>query len=314
MRHSRSRARRAFTLVEVLIALVVLGIIGAALVRMILQQSRFAETQMAHRNARTVSRNAMNIMLTDLRMVQDRNGLVSAGRAAMGVDGVAHDSVIVRVPVAFGLFCGSASGQTILSLLPVDPAMTSLGYFGGWAIRDSVSQVYSFADANPPIPFTSLTELPSSAVCSNALAGGPGITQVTYNGSTGKIVTFNLGPGGPSNPGWPAFIYHQVTYVFTASTAFQGRVGLFRKVRIGTGNNPEDFKTDEIIAPFDSSAGFRYYVLNEDTAQVAPPADLNTVRGLQLYLAGSSPGTPRNEQAKQAALVTGVFFKNRRDP
>jgi hypothetical protein len=32
-------------------------------------------------------------------------------------------------------------------------------------------------------------------------------------------------------------------------------------------------------------------------------------------LAGASVQVPRNSsQAKQAALVTGVFFKNRRDP
>jgi hypothetical protein len=71
---------------------------------------------------------------------------------------------------------------------------------------------------------------------------------------------------------------------------------------------------DEIIAPFDTSAKFRYYVLNADTAQTAVPADLNTVRGLQLYLAGSSPRIPQSGTAAQAALVTGVFFKNRRDP
>lgn len=86
---------------------------------------------------------------------------------------------------------------------------------------------------------------------------------------------------------------------------------------VSNGNSPQSFKIDEIIAPFDTSAKFRYYILNGDTAQWAPPAagTFNTVRGIQLYLAGSSPRTPQSSTAAtQAALVTGVFFKNRRDP
>jgi prepilin-type N-terminal cleavage/methylation domain-containing protein len=313
----RSRARRAFTLVEILVAVVILGIVGGALVKLIISQSRFTEKQIARRNSRTVSRNAMNIMLTDLRMTQDVGGLLAAGRQSpvSTAPNVMYDSVVVRVPIAFGLYCGQASSDAVLSLLPVDSAMTALGYYGGYAIRDSATQNYSYADVSNPVPFSSVTTLPlTNTFCSNALLGGPGITQVTYNGSTGKIVTLAQSLTGPKNAGWPAFMYQQITYIFQPSATYAGRIGLFRKIKTGPSSSANAYKVDEIIAPFDTSAGFRYYVLNEDTAQVAPPASLAQVRGLQLYLAGSSPSVPVGEQAAQAALVTGVFFKNRRDP
>ena len=71
----------------------------------------------------------------------------------------------------------------------------------------------------------------------------------------------------------------------------------------------------KIIAPFDTSARFRFYALNADVAQDTLPTDINNVRGLELVLAGSANEALTAEaQKKQATMVTGVFFKNRRDP
>jgi prepilin-type N-terminal cleavage/methylation domain-containing protein len=317
------RGRRAFTLVEILTALFILSIIGLAFVRLMTSQSRFAEGQMALRNARSVSRNAMNILLTDLRMVQDSGGLVAASR----------DSVTVNVPVAFGLLCGTAAGSTTISLLPVDSSMTALGWYAGWAYRDSVDGRFRYNPAVTPSPFANFPATPAAAnvaMCSGnlVLAGGiqqPGISLVTYGSGaharSGKVVVITDPPnavanmnGVPPNAGWPVFLYQQITYKFAGSAAYPGRIGLFRKVKAQNANNPV---VDEIIAPFDTSAKFRFFILNQDVAQDNAPAtveELKTVRGLELNLAGSSPRAQQGRAAAQQALVTGVFFKNRRDP
>ncbi|MEN3336773.1 MAG: hypothetical protein V7647_449 [Acidobacteriota bacterium] len=305
MRTRPSTLRRAFTLVEILVSLAILGIIGLAFVRLVTSQARFTEGQMAMRNARTVSRNSMNIMLTDLRMVQDSGGLRYAAR----------DSVTVRVPVAFGLLCANTAGVATMSLLPVDSAMTALGYYSGWAYRDSASGQFFYNDAAAPTTLNSLTP-GLAATCTNAavVAGvaGPGISTLTVNGRDGRIVQVSdpIVAAGP-NAGWPVFLYQQITYRFDSSTAYPHRVGLFRKVRA---DNAAGVVVDEIIAPFDTSAKFRFYVLNADVATSAPVANVDAVRGLELNLTGSSPRAQQGKKAAVDGLVTGVFFKNRRLP
>lgn len=297
IRHSRTgaRLRRGFTLIEMLVTLVILGIIGGALVKLVTVQGRFSQTQMALRGARNVSRDAMNIMLTDLRMVQDSGGLVAASR----------DSVTVRIPLAFGLVCSTVGGTTI-SLLPADSAMIALGVYAGYAIRDSASGLYNYTQATTPLPVNSLT--PGLA----ATCTGAGITTLGFGASPARIVTLVDAPVGTSSVGWPAFIYQRVTYKFANSSSYPGRRGLWRLVKTSNPNAPV---TDEIIAPFDTSSKFRFYALNADKAQDTLPTHLGDVRGIELVLAGSSSEPlPNNAQAKQATMVTGVFFKNRRDP
>jgi prepilin-type N-terminal cleavage/methylation domain-containing protein len=315
MRTRLAALRRAFTLIEILVSLAILGIIGLAFVRLVTSQARFTEGQMALRNARTVSRNAMNIMLTDLRMVQDSGGLTNASR----------DSVTVRIPVAFGLLCQNVGGDATMQLLPVDSAMTEFAYYSGWAYRDSVTGRYFYQQAGTPVSLASptLTNGVPTATCTDSTLVGvppvlkPGILPINYTTSTGAIrssriirVTDPVMTATP-NAGWPIFVYQQVTYRFQTSSAYPGRIGLFRKVRAP---NAAGAVIDEIIAPFDTSAKFRFYVLNADAAQDAPPADLSTVRGLELNLAGSSPRSQQGKKAAVDGLVTGVFFKNRRDP
>lgn len=293
--------RRGFTLVEILTALALLGILSLGFIKIITSQARFTERQMGLRNARTVSRNALNIMLTDLRMVQDFNGLLAAS----------PDSVTARVPLAFGLLCSTSSGAT-MSLVPVDSAMIGLGQYAGWAYRDSSTGIFSYSDAANPSNAAALALKSSltSAVCEDSVVG-PGILPVTAGSRTTRLVTVNESPTGTPKPGWPVFTYQIVTYKFASSSAYPGRRGLFRLVKTAPTTSAI---VDEIVAPFDTAAKFRFYVLNADQAQDAVPADLNTVRGLEMNLAGSSPRITQDQKLAFQALVTGVFFKNRRDP
>lgn len=297
--HSDSprRARHGVTLPELLIGLVILSIVAGGLVRLLVVQGRFADTAEAYRNSRSVSRDAYNIMMTDLRMVQDTLAIQKANM----------DTVTVRVPYAYGIVCGTTASVTTVSLVPSDSALYAMATYGGVAYRDSVSGVFQFYAKGG----TDVVGPGVSNVCtdSSIVAGiqRPGVMQVSYKGRTGTFVT--VAPTiAAAKPGNPMFLWQEITYAFGPSHAYSGMRGLYRVVtNSGTG--------DEIIAPFDTSAHFRFYVLNNDSSQVLPPANLNTIRGLDLRLNARSPTIPAGSSTpKLTKVMTAVYFKDRRDP
>jgi hypothetical protein len=102
-------------------------------------------------------------------------------------------------------------------------------------------------------------------------------------------------------------LFQRIRYRFAASSAMPGRIGLWRTV-VATGT------AEELAAPFDSSAVFRFFQLDSDTAQAAAPSPLSTTRGIELRLAGASRGTPYGAAGpKVVNLTTAIYFQNRLD-
>jgi prepilin-type N-terminal cleavage/methylation domain-containing protein len=298
-----SSRRRGYTLVELLIAIMILGIVAAAMTRIMVSQANFTSGQAALRGARSVSRDAYNILMTDLRMVQDSGGLVYAKK----------DTIKVRIPMAYGLVCATSSAYTTVSLVPGDSALFALGTYGGVAYRDTASGVFNFT---PVVAGDVITNEPSPTVCTDSVSG-PGIVTQTYKAAgttitrTGRVVRVKAMPTAPI--GSAMFVWQEIMYAFDSSTVYphRGR-GLYRTVT-GTGA-ASTWTRDEIIAPFDSSARFKFYVYNVDTSQKAVPAQISTIRGFDLVLNGLSVRPPSGGNTQKVTKVTtAVFFKTRRD-
>jgi prepilin-type N-terminal cleavage/methylation domain-containing protein len=307
---ARTMTRRGFTLIELLLSLIVTAIVGAALLRMVLGQARFMDQQEAWRVARNVSRSGINLLMSDLRAVEAVGGVEAA--AAGGQD------ITIRVPYAFGVMCRVNANITTVSLLPVDSAMFAAPGYSGFAWRKNSTGVYSYVAGNalPVIPGT-------VADCANALPLGYNgnlaapyaiTTLPTMNGSpAGQVVNLSSGAGLVAPPVGPdvgsiVFLYRRIRYEFKNSVAIPGRTGLWRTT-LGIGGT-----TEELAAPFAASARVNFYVGNNAVPQAAVPADLTTIRGLQLVLDGSSENTPGGSYGpKTANIVTSVFFENRPD-
>jgi prepilin-type N-terminal cleavage/methylation domain-containing protein len=276
------RAPRGFTLVEVLVAMVLLSVIGVALTRLFLSQSRFYDLQTQSRRARFVSRTAVNAALSDLRMVEATGGVVSA----------AATTVTVRVPYALGIVCANTAAQTTLSLWPVDSTVYANAGFSGYAWRDSLGS-YSYVETGVTLGGD------NPAVCT-----GANVAVLPQ----GRVVA--LTPPLPAAlpavtaVGTPVFLIERLTYAFQPSVALPGQTALWRSI-VGT------TQTDELVAPFSATAQFRFYVVGSDTAQSAVPSPLSTMRGLELDLNGQSERAPAGAAAPRTAqVVTAVFFNN----
>jgi hypothetical protein len=190
-----------------------------------------------------------------------------------------------------GVVCGPSGGSTHISLLPVDSAMFAAPGYSGYAWRGG-DGVYRYKEDNQTKDVGTLT------VCTNAK-----ITSLTSSGA--RIIRINPALPDTASYGTPVFLYRKIRYYFAASTMVSGTTGLYRK-------RLEDNVAEELSAPFDAGAKFRFFVGNSLTAQDNPPSDLKTIRGIELNMTGTSERAPSGDTQKQKAnFVTAIFFKNR---
>jgi prepilin-type N-terminal cleavage/methylation domain-containing protein len=274
-----SRPRRGLTLIEMLVAVIILAIFGSAMIRILVAQTKLFSKAAAQRSTRSVTRSAMNIIDSDLRMVEATHGIVSANST----------SLTVRVPYALGIVCGTASNMTTVSLAPVDSTVWANAGLTGYAWRDTLG-VYNFTETSVSKGSTPAT------VCTNA-----SITTLP----NGKTVWVSPGLPVGAVPGTVVFFEQQIRYEFKNSVAVPGAIGLWRTV-VSTG------QSDELVTPFTSNAAFRYYVLNADTSQAAAPSPLSNARGIEFTLAARSETAPEGAgSVATTSVTTAVFFRNR---
>jgi len=263
--------------------MVILAIVGLALTQTLRSQARYFDHQKTSNLARAVSRGPINRIVSDLRMVEARGGVIA----------VSPTEIDVRVPYAMGVVCGASGSSTHIALLPVDSAMFSAPGYSGYAWRGG-DGVYRYKEDNQTKDVGTLT------VCTNAQIG-----VLTTNGA--RVIRIQPELPDTASYGTPVFLYRKIRYSFAASTTVPGTIGLFR-TRLETGT------TEELSAPYDAAAKFRFFVGSSLVAQDAAPGNLATIRGIELNMTGLSERAPYGATMKQKApFITAVFFKNRLD-
>jgi len=274
--------QRGFTLAELMISMVILGIVGTGLVSVLVSETRFFSQQTRQREARMVSAAALNAALSDLRMVEATGGAVSATAT----------QVTVRAPYAMGIVCANTNTQTTVALFPADSTEFANAGFSGYAWRDSVG-AYHYVEVGSTIGNG------AAATCTAA-----GVSVIPGGGVV--VVTPPMPSAYPTvtTVGTPVFLFQRLTYAFQPSTALPGRTALWRTV-VATN------QSEELVAPFDSTAKFLFYAAGSSTASTTVPSPLSNLRGLQLNLYGQSEAAPEGQSAPPTAqVVTSVFFNN----
>ena len=283
MARSITRSRRGVGLAEMMVALVIMGIIGGAAMRAFVSQARLADQQHKKRSARAVSRSAVNLLLSEVRMVENSNG-VAAASATSGASWIT-----LRVPLAMGLVCGATgTGGTAISMLPTDSVVLASAALSGNAWR-TTSGTYVY------------TETPTSQVTGgSAICTAANIT--TPAGGRTVVITPAL-PAGAA-VGAVAFVYQRIRYGFAASSAISGRLGLWRTLEATN-------VSEELAAPFDTSSRVRFFRNNNDTSDVTVPT-LAQITGIEFVLTGASETARYGKTTPETAVLrTGAFFSNR---
>lgn len=288
--------RRGFTLVELLVGTMVMAVLGVALVRMLISDSRFVSRHDTMMSARQTARGAMNLLAPELRMVAD-GGVVTASPT----------SFTAHIPYAFGLTCEEiGAGKILATLLPPDSLNYANASADGMAWLDD-DGIYKAVGG------VTVSNAGNEAPCFNptdSVFVVPGGELIRISGLGGNFMVYSqsVAPGAGGvipPPGTIFYLYEAVTYSFAASVELPGRVALWRQAGAGF--------AEEMLAPFDSSAGFRCLTgADLDVVDCPPAGGLPDLRGLELNLIGASEVAPRGGTAPETfALVTQVPFINK---
>ena len=279
MRTPAVHRRRGFTLVEMLVGMVILATIGAAITRILVLQTHLFQKATAQRATRVVTRSAMNIIDSDLRMLEARNGIVAASPTML----------LVRSPYALGIVCGAGgSGATMVSLAPVDSTEWANAAPSGYAWRDTLG-AYHYEETGVSVGGG------DAAVCTAA-----SITTLT----NGRVVAVLPALPAAAPAGTPVLFEERVRYEFKPSVSVSGARALWRTA-VATGS------AEELVTPFTNSARFRFFVLDNDSSQAAVPASLSDIRGIEFVLTARSETAPGGAAEPESTLVnTAVFFRN----
>ena len=277
----RATQRKGLTIAELIVGMVIFAIIGMALTRIMVMQARYFDHQKQGNLARNVSRGPLNRLVSDIRMVEAEGGITAASATA----------ITAKVPYALGVVCSSDATGTNISLLPVDSAMYAEPGYSGYAWRNGEAK-YRYIMGGSTVSAGSVTP------CNAA-----GIT--TLSSDLAKVIRISPKLNDSATVGTPVFLLRNITYEFKTSVLVPNGKGLYRTV-VDAGTS------EELSAPYASNAAFRFFVGSSLTAQAAAPANLGTLRGIELNMTGLSEKNPRQSAAQAPApFVTAVFFKNR---
>lgn len=180
----RPRGRAGFTLLELMVALVIMGLLTTALWQIVRSQSAFVASETQREDAQDNARAALDILTGDLRAALPR-GVIRAEDAA----------VELALPKAWGVACGGGSATSLTAVFPALPAdvftrsnasglvvNTSATNIPTWMPRPAVGAARGFVDASAAASL-------ANAPCSAMGAQGAGLVAYTFTGSNFPVAT-----------------------------------------------------------------------------------------------------------------------------
>ncbi|HEU4561977.1 MAG TPA: type II secretion system protein [Longimicrobium sp.] len=115
MSSAELKGARGFTLIEVMVALLLAGVLATVIFQIVRGQARFATVQSAQQEVQQNARGAIEIIASELRGVQPA-GLISTSR----------NSITFLLPRVWGVACGGAGGTTLNAVFPDVPNATDV--------------------------------------------------------------------------------------------------------------------------------------------------------------------------------------------
>lgn len=296
------RGDGGFTLIELIVALVISGLLATVIFQLVVGQGRFTAIQGARAEVQQNSRGALELITSELRSLPSGS-----------IDSASASSVSFRLPRAWGLLCNTlpAGGGTVGVVFPPGTFPgefpTSFAQPTGWglAIPDTAAGT---------VAVVSLTSTTAGSGTCPAVLGVPAGSNVVM-----RQFTFTALPAGVAAvPGDPVYVFQRVRYDVALSSS-GGPAGYWIRRRAGVGN-PEPL-AGPLLALDQSTQGLHFTYMCDDRtltqAQYEDPASLPSIDRVRVRVAMQSRSLTRNtfdadsDQQQQTDSMT-VSLRNSR--
>lgn len=263
---STRRAIGGFTLVEVLITIVVAGVLGGALLTLVIGQQRFYTTSdnalLAQQNVRA----AVDLMAAELRMASP-DDIVRAQ----------SDSVVVRFDLLRAVICDTlGAGQADVFVYDTVTNANLTAAFRGTAYSGPYDSAFVYGDAFTP---TVVSTGGSAQTTCRANGADPNGTapSTDFRRTSGWSAEYGVTPQRGSLVRW----YSTLTYRFGASTSRSGSDAIWRN-------------GSELVTPFETGAQFRYVMANGSVQNSVNAANLDDIREIRVVVTATGDGAAFN--------------------
>jgi prepilin-type N-terminal cleavage/methylation domain-containing protein len=254
---ARPARRAGFTLVELLVALVIAGLLTTALWQMVRAQTRFAAVESQREDAQANGRAALDVITGDVRAALPQ-GLISA-----------KDSVLVMaLPKAWGVLCAASTANSFIAAFPTmaADAFTVLANGGtGVVVNTSATSTPNWLP-RPALDGTRATVTAAATVntAANCATASGTVTAYQVTGTNFPVAA----------AGSLVALYQLVRYDVGIS---DGRYWVRRSNGLSAANT---FSMTPLAGPLSAADGLRFTYYTGAAATLVNPAPGNTIATL----------------------------------
>jgi len=298
----RPKGRAGFTLVELLAAMVIAGILATTAYRLVQNQSRFVAVQSAREEVQQNSRGALDVVSAELRTANP-GGIVDA----------TGTQLTLMLPRAWGVVCDAGTGSTSMSVIfpsiPADlvPAGNGAGVMVDTGPLDAASPTW---EPSPPDADAADRATVSAAAAINLSASGNVCEGAGFGAGAGAALAAAYTLTGTNFPsgrerGSLVMLYQLVRYNVTSDG---GRSWLYRS----SGMDGDNFTMQPLAGPVDSIR-FAYFADNATarlTSTTLNATERASLSRIQIKVATVSRSSVGGRYQRETDSVT-VQLRNR---
>jgi len=275
IRRSESGAA-GFTLVEMLIALILAGLVAGGVMTLLLRQNAFYGKNDDTIYAEQTMRGAAELVASELRVV-------SPGVDATNTDFLAanSDSLQVRYDVVRAVVCGNNGGSTVYLYVYDQPTAPNLPSGRGMAQSGPNQSSFQYdPNFDPTISKAVNSSSLSYTTCLAANGAVPQSADLT------RYLSVDWSGSALPVPAKGAVVrmYGRLTYSF-GSSSFTGGTALWRNGQ-------------ELVAPFANGAGFKYVMTDGSVQASVSSASFPNIRRIRISATATGSGSNRYDVSR----------------